>query len=75
MPFSILDIEKEKKIVNTVYKHLYATYGLRSLSFMDKEYKSKYIGKLFDRDCAYHMGTTWGFLIGGFITAYCKVNI
>ena len=29
---------------------------------------------LFDRDCAYHMGTTWGFLIGGFITAYCKVN-
>ena len=70
LPFSILDIEKEKKIVNTVYKHLYATYGLRSLSFMDKEYKSKYIGKLFDRDCAYHMG----FLIGGFITAYCKVN-
>lgn len=68
LPFSILDIEKEKKIVNTVYKHLYATYGLRSLSFMDKEYKSKYIGKLFDRDCAYHMGTTWGFLIGGFIT-------
>ncbi|MBM6839480.1 glycogen debranching protein, partial [Clostridium saudiense] len=45
-----------------------------SLSFMDKDYKSKYIGKLFDRDCAYHMGTTWGFLIGGFITAYCKVN-
>ena len=41
---------------------------------MDKEYKNKYIGKLFDRDCAYHMGTTWGFLIGGFITAYCKVN-
>ena len=26
LPFSILDIEKEKKIVNTVYKHLYATY-------------------------------------------------
>ena len=74
LPFAILDREKEMKIVNTVYKHLYATYGLRSLSFMDKDYKRKYIGKLFDRDCAYHMGTTWGFLIGGFITAYCKVN-
>ena len=74
LPFSILDREKEKMIVNTVYKHLYATYGLRSLSFMDKDYKKKYIGKLFDRDCAYHMGTTWAFLIGGFITAYCKVN-
>ena len=74
LPFSVLDREKEKMIVNTVHKHLYATYGLRSLSFMDKDYKKKYIGKLFDRDCAYHMGTTWGFLIGAFITAYCKVN-
>ena len=74
LPFAVLDREKEKKIVSTVYKHLYATYGLRSLSFMDKDYKKKYIGKLIDRDCAYHMGTTWAFLIGGFITAYCKVN-
>lgn len=74
LPFSILDKEKEKSIVNVVHKHLYSTYGLRSLSFMDKDYKNKYIGKLFDRDCAYHMGTTWGFLIGGFISAYCKVN-
>ena len=74
LPYSILDREKEIKVVNTVNKHLYATYGLRSLTFMDEEYKDKYIGKLFDRDCAYHMGTTWGFLIGGFITAYCKVN-
>lgn len=74
LPFSILPKDKEKQIVNVVYKHLYSTYGLRSLSFLDKEYKSKYIGKLINRDLAYHMGTTWGFLIGPFITAYCKVN-
>ncbi|GAB6170156.1 amylo-alpha-1,6-glucosidase [Clostridium carnis] len=74
LPFSILDEERERKIVEKVHKHLYSTYGLRSLSFMDNEYKEKYIGKLFDRDCAYHMGTTWGFLIGPFISAYCKVN-
>lgn len=74
LPFAVLDEEKEKKIVNTVYKHLYSTYGLRSLSFMDKDFKKQYIGKLIDRDKAYHMGTTWGFLIGGFITAYCKVS-
>ena len=74
LPFTMLDSEKEKKIVNTVYKHLYSTYGLRSLSFMDKDYKKEYIGKLIDRDKAYHMGTTWGFLIGGFISSYCKVN-
>lgn len=74
LPFSILDREKERCIVDVAYKHLYSTYGLRSLSFMDKEFKNKYIGKLFKRDLAYHMGTTWGFLIGPFITAYCKVN-
>ena len=74
LPFAILDKEKGKKIVDTVYKHLYSTYGLRSLSFMDKDFKKQYIGKLIDRDKAYHMGTTWAFLIGGFITAYCKVN-
>ena len=74
LPFSILDREKEKSIVEVAHKHLYSTYGLRSLSFMDEEFKNKYIGKLFKRDLAYHMGTTWGFLIGPFITAYCKVN-
>lgn len=74
LPFSILPREKEKLIVNTVYKHLYSTYGLRSLSFMDESYKGKYIGELLDRDLAYHMGTTWSFLIGPFITAYLKVN-
>ena len=74
LPFSILPKEKEKLVVNTVYKHLYSTYGLRSLSFIDKEYKGKYIGKLINRDLSYHMGTTWSFLIGPFITAYLKVN-
>ena len=74
LPFQILDRDKEKLIVNIVYKHLYSTYGLRSLSFMDKDFKEKYIGKLINRDLAYHMGTTWSFLIGPFITAYLKVN-
>lgn len=74
LPFSILSREKEKLVVNIVYKHLYSTYGLRSLSFMDKEYKGKYIGALINRDLAYHMGTTWSFLIGPFITSYLKIN-
>ena len=74
LPFSILDRNKEKSIVNVCHKHLYSTYGMKSLSFMDENYKDKYIGKLINRDLAYHMGTTWGFLIGSFISAYCKVN-
>ncbi|MMZ66241.1 Amylo-alpha-1,6-glucosidase [compost metagenome] len=60
--------------MDTVYKHLYTPYGLRSLSFEDEEYKPRYIGKLIDRDGAYHMGTVWAFPLGAFISAYCKVN-
>lgn len=74
LPFNMLDREKEKKIVDKIYKELYSTYGLRTLSFKDPGFKKKYIGKLIDRDCAYHMGTTWAYPIGGFISAYCKVN-
>lgn len=74
LPFTMLDRRKEKSIVDVVNKHLYSVYGLRSLSFMDDRFKKEYIGKLINRDKAYHMGTTWGYLIGPFITSYCKVN-
>ena len=74
LPFIMLSEEKAKAVVGTVYKHLYTPYGLRSLSHEDPGYKSQYIGKLIDRDAAYHMGTVWAFPLGAFITAYCKVN-
>lgn len=74
LPYTMLSRDKERQIVQTVYKHLYGTYGLRSLSFADPGYQPKYIGKLIKRDGAYHMGTVWTFPLGGFITAYCKVN-
>lgn len=74
LPFSLLTREKEQMIVDCVYKHLYTAYGLRSLSYTDLEYKPSYIGKLHDRDGAYHMGTSWAFPMGGYITAYMKVN-
>lgn len=74
LPYSLLSKEQEKQVVDTVYEQLYTPYGIRSLSNRDAEYKKEYIGKLINRDLAYHMGTAWGFISGGFITAYCKVN-
>lgn len=73
LPYTMLSREQEKAIVDTVVSKLYATYGLRSLSPEDGEYKGIYAGKLHDRDAAYHQGTAWGFPLGGFITAYLKV--
>ena len=53
---------------------LYVGCGLRSLDPDHKDYHPIYIGSLSKRDHAYHQGTAWGFLLGGFISAYVKVN-
>lgn len=74
LPYTMLDSEKEKKVVETVISKLYASYGLRSLSSDDAEYKGEYKGRLHDRDAAYHQGTVWAFPLGALITAYAKVN-
>lgn len=74
LPFTMLERAQEQAIVQVVYKHLYTPYGIRSLSPEDPEYQKEYIGPLLKRDGAYHMGTSWAYISGGFITAYCKVH-
>ena len=74
LPFSILPRDKEIQVVNTVYTKLYTPYGLRSLAPEDEEFHAIYGGELLDRDLAYHQGTVWAFPLGGFYTAYLKVN-
>lgn len=74
LPFTMLSEEQNKAIVEIVQKKLYTGCGLRSLSPDHKDYHPIYLGSLDKRDHAYHQGTSWGFLLGGFITAYMKVN-
>lgn len=74
LPFTMLSSDQEKSIVDLVEKKLYAETGLRSLSPEDAEYHPVYCGSLPKRDAAYHQGTSWGYLLGGFITAYVKVH-
>lgn len=73
LPYTMLDHDKEKCVVETVINRLYATYGLRTLDKDNIYYKPFYIGKLPDRDAAYHQGTTWAYPLGALITAYVKV--
>ena len=74
LPFKILDKEVAKKVVNVCKEQLYVKYGIRSLSPNDSRFKPKYEGKLWDRDMAYHMGTSWGFIVGAYIDSYTYVN-
>lgn len=74
MPFTMLEREKEKKVVQTVFEKLYTPYGLRTLSMDDEEFKGFYGGEQFKRDLAYHQGTVWAFPLGAYYIAYLKVN-
>jgi glycogen debranching enzyme len=47
---------------------------LRTLAKSDSRYKGRYTGDQWHRDGAYHNGTVWPWLIGGFLEAYLKVN-
>lgn len=74
MPFSLLPREKELQVVEKVYTELYTSYGLRSLSPKDPEFKPFYGGTLWDRDLSYHQGTVWAFPLGAYYLAYLKVH-
>lgn len=74
LPFSLLPAEQEKAVVALVEKELFVGCGLRSLAPDHPDYHGIYCGALAKRDAAYHQGTAWGFLLGGFFSAYMKVN-
>lgn len=74
MPFTMLDEERERQVVDTVFEKLYTPYGLRTLSMEDEEFHPSYGGKVMERDLAYHQGTVWTFPLGAYYLAYLKVN-
>ena len=74
MPFTMLDEEKERQIVDMVFEKLYTPYGLRTLEPKDEEFHACYGGEMIKRDLAYHQGTVWTFPMGGYYLAYLKVN-
>lgn len=73
LPYSMLNDERSRKVVDKVEAELLTPFGLRSLSPNDPKYVGTYIGSPFERDSAYHQGTVWGWLIGPFVDAYRRV--
>ncbi len=74
LPYPVLAKEKWEAVFNVVKNELYTPYGLRSLSFKDRNYHKRYQGDRRARDLAYHQGTVWAWFIGPFISAYLKIN-
>ena len=74
LPHTMLSSAKARKVVDKVEAELLTPFGLRSLSPKDPRYVPVYIGSPLVRDAAYHQGTVWGWLIGGYVDAYRKVH-
>jgi glycogen debranching enzyme len=74
LDFTMLDKEKNLKVVEMVNRELVTPYGLRTLALGDPKFIGKCSGDSRSRDMAYHNGTIWPWLLGPFVTAYLNVN-
>ncbi len=73
LPYSMLNMDQMKKVLDIADKELVTPRGLRSLSPANKLYKGTYSGNQEERDSAYHQGTVWPWLLGPFCEGWLKV--
>jgi predicted glycogen debranching enzyme len=73
MPYTMLEKEQMKSILNIADKELVTPRGLRTLSPGNIYYKGAYAGTQEERDKAYHQGTVWPWLYGPFCEGWLRV--
>jgi predicted glycogen debranching enzyme len=73
LPYSMLDKEQMKKVLDIADRDLVTIRGLRSLSPSNKLYQGICEGNQEERDNAYHQGTIWPWLYGPFCEGWLKV--
>jgi predicted glycogen debranching enzyme len=73
LPYSMLNKDQMKTILDVADKELVTNRGLRTLSPRNKLYKGIYTGNQEERDNAYHQGTVWPWLYGPFCEGWLKI--
>jgi predicted glycogen debranching enzyme len=73
LPYSALNKNQLKSVVDICTKELLTPKGLRSLSPKSGYYRPNYIGGMLERNRNYHNGPVWPWLFGYFATAYIRV--
>jgi predicted glycogen debranching enzyme len=74
LPYRIVSGKTAHAVVATVERELVTPMGLRTLARGDPAYQPRCEGGLPERDGAYHQGTVWPWLMGGFVDAWLNVN-
>ena len=75
LPYSVLEGEMARRVVDVVERQLWTPAGLRSLGPGEPGYIGHYRGDARQRDGAYHQGTVWPWLIGAFVEAWLRVRV
>lgn len=74
LPYSPLSHAEQAQVVEECARELHTSYGLRSLAASHPDYRSLYVGGVWERDGAYHQGPVWGWLLGHFVLALYRVQ-
>jgi predicted glycogen debranching enzyme len=73
LPETALTREQQRAVMDVCARELLTSFGLRSLARNEPGYRGRYAGNPEERDCAYHQGTVWGWLLGPFALAQLRV--
>jgi predicted glycogen debranching enzyme len=74
LPWPLLGKDAANTVLSEVHRHLYTSYGLRSLAPQNPAYRGIYQGGVAERDAAYHNGPVWGWLLGHHAMAHFRLH-
>jgi len=74
LPHCPVPPDQARSALRAVARRLLTSHGLRSLDPAHPTYEGTYGGDRRTRDAAYHQGTVWAWLIGPFVTAWCRIT-
>lgn len=74
LEFGPLDEAQRTRVVRTCLDRLCTPMGLRTLDPADPSYRGRYAGPMFERDAAYHQGTSWPWLLGPMAEAVLRAG-
>lgn len=73
LPYSPLNRQQQKSILDITTKELLTPKGLRTLSPKSGSYRPEYMGGMQERNWNYHSGPVWTWTIGYFADTYFKI--
>jgi predicted glycogen debranching enzyme len=74
LPDMLIDGDRARRVLDVVEQRLLTPLGLRSLAPGEQGYVAHYRGGPVERDAAYHQGTVWPWLLGGFVQAWLALR-